>query len=70
MEEMEEVGALLSVISNPPDVLFLDGGKQNLFFDTFSMENTTLPYLIVRFLISWGRSGGWKNHFFPWFCEV
>jgi hypothetical protein len=26
-EDMEEVGALISVMSNPPDVLFLDGGK-------------------------------------------
>lgn len=26
-EDMEDVGALLSVLSNPPDVLFLDGGK-------------------------------------------
>jgi len=27
IEEMEEVGALLSVLSNPPDTIFLDGGK-------------------------------------------
>lgn len=27
IEEMEEVGALLSVLSNPPDAIFLDGGK-------------------------------------------
>jgi hypothetical protein len=26
-EDMEEVGALISVMSNPPDILFLDGGK-------------------------------------------
>jgi hypothetical protein len=25
-EELEEVGALLAVLSTPPDVLFLDGG--------------------------------------------
>jgi hypothetical protein len=27
LEEMEEVGALMSVMSNTPDVLFLDGGQ-------------------------------------------